>query len=159
MPVSGITTNLRPCPLVSLSVLRYLASSAQRLRQSRSSTVTLSSLTRVSVLRAGRESGSQAATRAIACPFRYFITVIQLTRITFRKKMLEESRLSETLQLAVRSPTMKLMSNWMDFGKRSFSCVGASEFIDLPECFNSVSWLRFKNILKLYHKKVRYTSA
>lgn len=43
--------------------------------------------------------------------FRYFITVIQLTRITFRKRMLEESRLSETLQLAVRSPTIELMSN------------------------------------------------
>lgn len=49
MPISGITTYLRPCPLVSLPVLQYLASSAQRLRQSRSSTVTLSSLTRVSV--------------------------------------------------------------------------------------------------------------
>lgn len=49
MPISGITTYLRPCPLVSLSVLQCLASSAQRLRQSRSSTVTLSSLTRVSV--------------------------------------------------------------------------------------------------------------
>lgn len=43
--------------------------------------------------------------------FRNFITVIQLTRITFRKRMLEESRLSETLQVAVRSPTMELMSN------------------------------------------------
>lgn len=41
MPISGITTYLRPCQLVSLSVLRYSASSAQRLRQSRSSTVTL----------------------------------------------------------------------------------------------------------------------
>lgn len=85
-PISGITTYLRPCPLVSLSVLRYLALSAQRLRQSRSSTVTLSSLTRVSVPRAGRESGSEAATRAIACPFGILLLLFSSQELHFENE-------------------------------------------------------------------------